>query len=178
MRSISTPLLLCTLLSLAGCGGSDLARSFGLTRDAPDEFLVTPRAPLAMPPSYVLARPQPGAPRPQELTARNAAEATLTQSTASISGTMTPGQMALLQAAGPQPPADIRAQVNRQAGMDDPAPGFVEKLQFWLLPKEPGVIVDPNVEAQRLRENAALGKSVQDGETRIIMPKRKSIFGF
>ncbi|MCX7380728.1 MAG: DUF3035 domain-containing protein [Alphaproteobacteria bacterium] len=177
MRPIVTPLLLCTLLGLAGCG-SDLSRSFGLTRDSPDEFLVTPRAPLSMPPSYVLARPQPGAPRPQELSPRAAVESTLTQSTSSATGAMSPGQTALLQAAGPPPPADIRAQVNRQAGIDDPAPGFVDKMQFWLLPREPGVIVDPNVEAQRLRENAALGKTVQDGETRIIMPKRKSIFGF
>jgi hypothetical protein len=35
---------------LAGCG-QDTARTLGLTRDAPDEFQVTTRAPLSMPPS-------------------------------------------------------------------------------------------------------------------------------
>ena len=40
---------------LAGCG-ADTARSFGLTRDAPDEFQVTTRAPLSMPPPEVVER--------------------------------------------------------------------------------------------------------------------------
>ncbi len=177
MRPIVTPLLLCTLLGLAGCG-SDLSRSFGFVRDTPDEFLVTPRAPLALPPSYMLVRPQPGTPRPQEVAPRAAVEATLTQQPASASGPISPGQMALLQSAGPPAPANIRTQINTQAGIDDPPAGWVDKVQFWLLPREPGVIIDPNAEAQRLRENAALGKTAQDGETRIIMPKRKSIFGF
>lgn len=178
MRPNVTPFLFCALLGLSGCGGSDLSRTFGFTRDTPDEFLVTPRAPLAMPPSYMLVRPQPGAPRPQEVTPRAAVEATLTQQTASAAGPMSPGQLAMLQAAGPPPPFDIRQRINTQAGIDDPPATWVDKLQFWLLPREPGVIVDPNSEAQRLRENAALGKSVQDGETHIILPKRKSIFGF
>lgn len=177
MRLIIQPILLCALLGLAGCG-NDLSRTFGFSRDTPDEFLVQPRAPLAMPPGYMLAPPQPGAARPQELTPRTAVEATLTQRTAQPVAGSSPGQQALLQAAGPVAPADIRARVNQQAGMDDPAPGFTDKLMFWLLPREPGVTVEPKSEAQRLRENAALGRTNQDGETRIIMPKRRTIFGF
>src|ERR1700759_3338402 len=65
------------VLLLAGCGGNDLSRTFGLTRDAPDEFTVTTRAPLSMPPDFSIRPPQPGAARPQELSARNAAEAAL-----------------------------------------------------------------------------------------------------
>ena len=38
------------LLAAAGCGG-DASRTFGFTRDAPDEFQVTTRAPLSMPPA-------------------------------------------------------------------------------------------------------------------------------
>ena len=48
----------------------------------------------------------------------------------------------LLAAAGPPAPSDIRAQVNTQAGIDDPAPGFTDKLMFWVLPREPGVTID------------------------------------
>src|SRR3954454_1646571 len=62
---------------LAGCG-PDTARNFGFTRDAPDEFQVTTRAPLSMPPALgQLPTPRPGAERPQELSQRQAAEATL-----------------------------------------------------------------------------------------------------
>src|SRR5918997_3371918 len=66
-----------SLLTAAGCGG-DTARTFGFTRDAPDEFQVTTRAPLSMPPALgELPVPRPGADRPQELTQRQAAEAAL-----------------------------------------------------------------------------------------------------
>ena len=40
------PLALASLLGLAACSGDGLTRTFGLTRDAPDEFQVTTRAPL------------------------------------------------------------------------------------------------------------------------------------
>lgn len=174
----TAPLLICALLGLSGCGslGNDLSRTFGMTRDAPDEFLVTTRAPLSTPPNYMLVPPQPGAPRPQELSGRNAAEAILAPNASG--GRSTPGQQALLAAAGPPAPANIRAQVNTQAGIDDPAPGFTDKLMFWVLPREPGVTIDATAEAQRLRENAALGQSNQGTESRLIMPKRRTIFGF
>src|SRR5918998_607789 len=65
------------LLFVAGCGG-DTARTFGFTRDAPDEFQVTTRAPLSMPPALgELPVPRPGADRPQEMSSRQAAEAAL-----------------------------------------------------------------------------------------------------
>ena len=67
MTPIRTLLLsLPMLAALAGCGG-DTARSLGFTRDPPDEFQVTTRAPLSVPPRMVdLPVPTPGAPRPQE----------------------------------------------------------------------------------------------------------------
>ena len=57
-----------TVLALAACaaamsgcsGGDQISRSLGLVRDAPDEFTVTTRAPLAMPPSFALPPPTPG----------------------------------------------------------------------------------------------------------------------
>ena len=65
------------VLLLGGCGGSDLSRTFGLTRDAPDEFTVTTRAPLSMPPDFALRPPQPGVARPQEPSGTQAAETTV-----------------------------------------------------------------------------------------------------
>ena len=172
------PLLLCAPLALAGCGDS-LARSFGLQRTSPNEFLVTTRAPLSMPPNYMLQPPQPGAARPMEQSASRSAESALVpqQALAAPAGTSR-GQQALVEAAGPPAPAGIRASVNAQAAADHPSSGLTDKLLFWKLPAQPGITVDPKKEAERLREDAALGKNSADGTTPIILPKSKTIFGF
>ena len=68
-------------LTITGCGDS-ITRTIGLVRDAPDEFTVTTRAPLAMPPSFDLPPPTPGLPRPQETPERIQAEEALVPQTA------------------------------------------------------------------------------------------------
>ncbi len=160
----------CAVL-LAGCGGDGAAsRFFGLTRDAPDEFTVTTQPPLSIPPDFNLRPPQPGAPRPQTQSDRAAAEAALAPQTAlgGDSAGMSPGQAALLQAAGPAAPGDIRQQIatdNRQAAQ----PGFVDKLMFWRSDTPPaGVAVDPAKEQERIRANQALGRPADTGDTPII----------
>lgn len=164
---------------LSGCAGDDLSRAFGLQRDAPDEFQVTTRAPLSMPPDFALRPPHPGAPRPQEQTARGAAEAVLAPQ-AVLSGQTaptTPGTSALLQAAGPPAPADIRAKVDEESSLDRPSRGLVDRLMFWRKPatQGAGLGIDPAREAQRLRENAALGQNVTEGDSRIIQPRSRSL---
>ncbi len=52
---------------------------------------------------------------------------------------------------------------------------FVDTLVFWKAPAEPGVVVDPTREAQRLRENASVGKAVTEGETPTIERKKKAL---
>src|SRR3954447_22970602 len=100
---------------LQGCG-NDTARSFGFTRDAPDEFQVTTRAPLSMPPALgELPTPRPGAERPQELSQRQAAEATLVPGAAlgqGASGPRSSGESALLSQAGRPAGDDIRRRVD------------------------------------------------------------------
>ena len=56
-----------TALLLSGCGS--FKRDIGLEPTAPDEFAVESRAPLTIPPDFNLRPPQPGAPRPQEVSA-------------------------------------------------------------------------------------------------------------
>src|ERR1700710_3238097 len=97
---LMAPLLLgCSLTLLGGCNSDKLARTFGLTRDAPDEYTVTTRAPLSMPPDYNLRPPRPGAPRPQEQSEREqAAEALVPQlALGTPQGSASPGQSALVQ---------------------------------------------------------------------------------
>ncbi len=173
--------LLCVLAvpCLAGCSGQELTNTLGLTRDAPNEFTVTTRAPLAMPTQFDLPPPEPGAARPQEQSERRKAEEALVPATALASGAgaTSPGQQAILQASGPPAPPDIRAEVNAESALDKPRQTFTERLMFWQKPPPSGTVVDPAKEAQRLRENAALGHSVEAGDTPIVQPKRKTLLG-
>lgn len=171
-------ILIATLVLLTGCSGDELTRTFGLTRDAPDEFQVTTRAPLSMPPDYQLRPPRPGATRPQELSSRQAAEAVLAPDTALATSRAAPtrGQQALVAAAGPPAPADIRNKVDNEAALDTPPREFTDRLLFWRADPLPGTAVDPQREAARLRQNAALGQSTESGETPIIQRKRQGLF--
>jgi hypothetical protein len=166
-------LALGSLLALSACGGDDLTRTFGLTRDAPDEFRVTTRAPLSMPPDYTLRPPRPGATRPQELPLATQAEATLVPEAAlgTAAGSQTPGQSALLSAAGPNVNGDIRTKVDSEAQLDRPSQSFTDRLMFWRDAPPPGTVVDATKESRRLRENAALGQNNQVGDTPVIQPK-------
>ncbi len=172
-------LLAVPLLALSACGGDDLSRTFGFSRDAPDEFKVTTRAPLSMPPDLTIRPPRPGAVRPQELTQRQQAESVLSPDAALAQApraASTPGQQALLAAAGPVAPADIRTKVEGEASLDTPSRPFTDRLLFWQAAPPPGTPVDPVRESARLRENAALGQSPSTGNTPIIQRKRQGLF--
>jgi len=170
------------LLLAAGCGG-DTARTFGFTRDAPDEFQVTTRAPLSMPPALGdLPVPRPGADRPQEMSSRQAAEAALVPGVAIGQpgaraapgpGPRTAGEQALLSQAGRAPGSDIRRRVDEESlRLDQPDRTLADRLIFWQQPEQPGVALDARRESQRLRENAALGREATDGETPVIQRSR------
>lgn len=167
------PALALLTLPLAGCSG-DVERTFGLTRDAPDEFTVTTRAPLSIPPDYTLRPPAPGAGRPQELSSQQAAEAALAPE-AVLQHPATEdsaGQQALVAAAGPAAPGDIRDRINAEAGLDTPQRGLTERLMFWKDAPAPGTPVDPVAESKRLREDAALGQPPTVGQTPVIQDKK------
>ncbi len=166
------------LLGLAACSGDELTRTFGLTRDAPDEFQVTTRAPLSMPPDFSLRPPRPGASRPQELTQQQQAEAALNPDSLLNPPTRAAnsrGQQALVAAAGRPAPADIRNRVDSEAALDTPSRSFTDRLLFWQPGPKPGTQVDPAREAARLRQNSALGQNPEVGDTPIIQQKRQGI---
>jgi hypothetical protein len=177
-RLIGPFLLGTSLILLGGCSGDGLARTFGLTRDAPDEYTVTTRAPLSMPPDYNLRPPRPGMARPQEQSEREqAAEALVPQlALGTPQGNVSPGQEALLQQTGPIAPADIRNRVDREANQDNADDSFIDKVLYWRKPNTQHVQVDAQKESQRLRENAALGESPDVGNTPIIQQKKEGWF--
>jgi Protein of unknown function (DUF3035) len=71
----SAPLFAVACLSasllLPGC--SNFRRIVGIDQVGPDEFAVEARAPLTIPPEFDLRPPQPGAPRPQEVSSADKA---------------------------------------------------------------------------------------------------------
>jgi hypothetical protein len=177
-RFVSAVLLGGTLVALGGCSGDGLARTFGLTRDAPDEYTVTTRAPLSMPPDYNLRPPRPGAPRPQEQSERQQAQEALVPQTAldSPQDGASPGQAALLQEAGPPAPSDIRRRVDQDARYAANDDSFIDKVLYWRKPDTQHVQIDAQKESQRLRQNAALGERPDVGQTPIIEQKKQGWF--
>jgi hypothetical protein len=178
---MKAPALL-ALLALAACG-PDTARTLGFTRDAPDEFAVVTRAPLSVPPSLGdLPTPRPGAQRPQELTARDAAQSALVPGTVlgtvdtAGTGPRTTGEAALLAQAGPAPAStNIRRRVDEEALRLEQTPRTLTDRILFREPPPPGIAVDPSRESDRLRDNAALGRPADDGQTPVIQPRSRSL---
>ncbi len=155
-------------LCLAGCGNAE--KTFGLRITPPNAFDVASEAPLSMPPELgTLPTPSPGEPRPQKVSPSQQAEALLAPSTVTTAANspLGPGQQELLQQAGPPPPSNIRAAVNREAGLTSKPSGFVADLMFWKpsKPAQESTAVNAPAEQQRLQENAALGIPATHGPT-------------
>ena len=180
-----TALAVSGVLLLAGCSG--VQEQFSLTSTPPDEFKVTTRAPLAVPPDFNLRPPSPGEPRPQEGTATQQAkqvifratdEAELSFAEAMPDDGRSMGERALLaEADADKAPSDIRQVVNRESQTLEDEDGYLyDVLVFWRDDEPPGRIIDAEAEAKRLQENAALGKPVTEGETPTIERKKKALF--
>src|SRR3954471_11538880 len=92
-------LCLCTSV-LSGC--DTLRNAAGLTKKSPDEFAVTTKAPLVIPPDFNLRPPTPGAPPSNTRDPSTTAEMALFANSDpqvvanGIVGTFTPGERMLL----------------------------------------------------------------------------------
>ncbi len=180
-----TALAVSGVLMLAGCSG--VQDQFSLTSTPPDEFKVTTRAPLAVPPDFNLRPPSPGEPRPQEGTATQQAKQVIFRASdgaeLSFAEVMpddgrTMGERALLaEAQADKVQSDIRRVVDRESKTLAEEDGYLyDVLVFWRDDEPPGRIIDAEAEAKRLQENAALGKPVTEGETPTIERKKRALF--
>ena len=158
----------------------------GLGKQSPDEFRVVSRAPLSLPPDFTLRPPDPGTARPQEGTAIQQARSAVfradDQQQVSLQEAVpadgrSQGERALLVTAGAgTAEPDIRQLVDQETNrINAESEDFIDTLVFWRDAEQPGLIVDAEAEARRLRENAALGKSVTSGRTPTIERKKKAI---
>jgi hypothetical protein len=156
----------CTIvLAIALTGCSDATKkTFGLEANPPDAFAVGTQAPLSLPPELgALPPPNPGEPRPQQIDAAQAGANAIDPDNAltPTPSTASPGEQALLDQAGPPPPAGIRAQVNQSALIASKPPGFVSSVMGN--GPAPVPTVDAAAEQRRLQENAALGQPATNG---------------
>ena len=168
--------LLALTPALSGCG--EVRGALGYDKQAPDEFAVVARAPLSVPPNFQLRPPKPGAERPQEPRKRHGARdlvvghAATTPAASPQAPTSGDGEIRRLLGTGKANPG-IRELVNRETAAFVYADEFlIEKILFWKKKSAKGIVVDAKNEKKRLRENAALGKQVTDGETPTIKRKR------
>jgi len=162
------PLFLLALLSLCGC--EETKKQFDFSKKAPDEFAVVKRAPLEMPPDYNLRPPRPGAPRPQELSPEEEAQAAVTGTKPSgpVKG-FTPGESALLQESGainadPSIRAVIDSETARIEKEETPTIDRIMKVTGKKI-EAPAKVVDPIAETERIKQNKAQGKPVGTGKT-------------
>ena len=176
------------LVALTACESAK--ETFGMGKQAPDEFRVQSRAPLSMPPDFNLRPPAQGAARPQEGTTQEQARRAVFRAddpadpadgpaNGTFSGAArSPSERALLAAAGAErADPNIRAIVDSETGLlNEQDEGFLDFLVFWRDPEPSGAVIDAGKESRRLRENAALGKDVTAGETPTIERRKKALF--
>lgn len=175
MKNIKTSLCLAFVtLSLTAC--SKTQEQFDFSKKAPDEFAVTTRAPLEMPPDYNLRPPRPGAPRPQEDSATEEAkqaifgeQETTAQKTKTEATTMTGGEAILLQKSGATAvDPNIRDTIDRETvELVEENTSTVDRILGKAGKKidAPATIVDPVKESERILQNKEAGKPVTDGKT-------------
>lgn len=154
---------------LAGCG--NVRATLGLDRKPPDEFSVVTRAPLTLPPDAQLRPPREGERDTSENSpierARKAVFG-LNEQQAEVNPAASQGEQSLLRRAGVQEARgnirQILAEENQQLVEGDQR--LIDEILFWRKGKEPrAAVVDASKEAERLRNNSALGLPPTEGET-------------
>lgn len=160
--------LAASVLTMTACSG--VKDQLGLNRRSPDEFAVMTRAPLEMPPSMTsLPAPQPGMPRPQEMSPIVSAQTAILGQSATSTDLESRAESSLLQKAGAtQNNPNIRALVNKESaeGAEDNRPVAKKLLGLVNKPEDdPATVLDAPGELQRLKTNQQAGQPVTQGET-------------
>jgi len=183
-------------LMLLACSGQDARETLGLTREAPDEFVVVSRPPLTVPPDFELRPPTPGVARPAESTTSaaralvlkgeappasleelGAAPTVATAVDPVLSGNAaTPGESSLLNKIGI---TRVDPEIRQKLGADpEKAAAKREAKTFYdRLLQESGEepVVDSRKEAERIRINTDTGKPVNEGVVPETSPEKKSV---
>lgn len=164
---MTKPITLLAVLAAAsaasGCAG--FSRAIGATKVAPDEFRVVTAAPLTLPPDYNLRPPRPGEPRPQEL--EPGAEARAALFGAEVGAAASPGERALVSAAGAEAAdINIRDTIDFESqGVVRRNEGFVDRLLAFGGSAAPATApLNPEEEARRLEDEEAIRRATGGGQ--------------
>jgi hypothetical protein len=159
MRLLPT-LLALSLAATALSGCDSLRRAAGLQKKSPDEFAVTTKAPLVIPPDFNLRPPMPGAPPTNTLDPSSNAELALFSNAdpqtvaAGMRGNYTNGEKMLLANAKVQraDPA-IRARLNtdQRAAVQNADRSFTDKLLSTAATPDTGRAVNADAEVNKGR---------------------------
>lgn len=160
-------LSLCSIF-LLGTGCSSLKSELGLDRHTPDEFTVMQRAPLEIPSDLTtLPTPQPGMPRPQDVTAKQLAEAAIRGGAQPTQQAPSAAESTLMKKAGAGAvDADIRQKITAESKEQGEDKRPVVKRIFGLGDHQANTkAVDAEAEAKRIQDAKKSGKPITEGET-------------
>ncbi|MBV9653888.1 MAG: DUF3035 domain-containing protein [Acetobacteraceae bacterium] len=107
---------------LAGCSETGV-RHFGTTRDGASELRASAPPPLSVPPSLVDRPRRAGAPADEPAAAGS-------ESASGEAAPVSAGQDAIIEAAGPSAPADIRRRVDQDQQIRNHDEEFTDRLLF------------------------------------------------
>lgn len=174
-------LALTVTLALSGC--SSVKRELGIARNSPDEFVVVKRAPLTLPPEYVLRPPlTPDEARANSETVKAAETAVLGEDKKKQTLKTTKSDSALLDKIGStSADPDVRRRIEEENGylaLENRTLG--DRLIFWKdaepsLDKAPESIVDSKAESARIKETQQTGTPVNEGKVPTIERKKSTI---
>ncbi len=157
--------LLAMLVLVSGC--SDVRDALGLGRMSPDAFAVVERPPLSVPPDFTLRPPQPGVPRPQEVSPRDMAERALRgdegagpAAGGATQARLSPGEQALLtKAKATNVDPNVRRLVTQETESEGSADRSVVDALLGRNPDANAPVVNAPKEAARLRAAKESGTS-------------------
>ena len=170
MRVLCVAALGASFVALAAC--DTLRDEAGLTKQSPDEFAVTTKAPLVIPPDFNLRPPMPGAPPTNTLDPSSNAELALFSNTdaatvaAGMRGNYTPGEkMLLANAKVQQADPGIRARLNadQRAAVQNADRSFTDRILSSKATPDTGKPVNADAEIAKGRKTAAKPKKKESG---------------
>jgi len=172
MRLLKTALAL-GLCAVALTACEDLRKAAGLNKKSPDEFAVTTKAPLVIPPDFNLRPPMPGAPPANALDPSSNAEAALFNSNSDpqtvangMRGNFTPGEKMLLANAKVQSSdAAIRARLNadQRAAIQNADRSFTDRVLMTPATPDSGKPVNADAEISKDKKTNTTTKKEESG---------------
>jgi len=198
MRFLPLSLILTAMLITSACDGTEVRDAVGLTRTAPDEFVVVSRPPLSVPPDFELRPPRPGETRTDESTERQARNLILKgdPNSATTIDELVPASDKVNTAVDPVITTDAKTaaestflgklgaekadpDIRKKLGADVTTPKDTadSKSLYEKLIKEEGAepVVDAKKEATRIRDNKEKGKPINKGKVPEVDPNTSVI---